>query len=181
MIEVISSFQATSELWKSTLWGSLLVAGFLRWIRMRSPCFTRMTGPGSVPPNVQTAWLKPSATVMSFSSMTRSMSCVSPGRSSGAVGSTGAYFGAAGSGWTSVTGAGPPWLSVSALPASPLTEMVPVMPASAWPGMEHRNARPLAGTSTTADAVSPAWASIFWPSGNVMSWMIVPVLTSLTS
>ena len=32
-----------------------------------SPTLTRMTGPGTVPPNVQTFWTKPGATVMSFS------------------------------------------------------------------------------------------------------------------
>ena len=78
-----------------------------------------------------------------------------------------------------MAGAGPPWLSPPA--ASPFTEIVPFMPASAWPGIEQMNERPSAGTATTADAVSPALAWMVVPSGNVMSWRIEPVLTSLTS
>ena len=107
------------------------------------------------------------------------MSCVSPARSAGAFGSWTTYFGAFGSAWTSVVGAGPPWLSPPA--ASPFTEIVAFMPASACPGMEQMNESPSAGTVTTADAVSPALAWMVVPSGKVMSWRMVPVLTSLTS
>ncbi len=66
--------------------GHLLVAGFLRWI---GSCrhLDADDGPGTVPPKVQTLWTKPSATVISFSSITRSMSCVVPSSRSGATGS----------------------------------------------------------------------------------------------
>ena len=40
--------------WKSMECGSWFVAGFLRWTRIVSPTLTRITGPGTVPPNVQT-------------------------------------------------------------------------------------------------------------------------------
>ena len=43
--------------------------------------------------------------------------------------------------------------------------ILPVMPASAWPGTEQMNARPAAGTSTTTLAVAPAFAVAFEPSG----------------
>ena len=68
-------------------WLIVLVAGFFRWTRTVSPTLTRMTGPGTVPPNVQTFWTKPVATVFSSSVMTRSMSWIVPGRSAGAVAS----------------------------------------------------------------------------------------------
>ena len=48
---------------------------------MVSPTFTRMTGPGTVPPNVQTSWRMPGATVISFSIITSWMSWTSPARS----------------------------------------------------------------------------------------------------
>jgi hypothetical protein len=69
------------------LWGSWFSAGFLRWIRTVSPSFTRITGPGTVSPKVHTFWTKPSATVISRSVITRSMSWTSPSSTSGAVGS----------------------------------------------------------------------------------------------
>ena len=86
------------------------------------------------------------------------------------------------SGWTSVAGGGPPWSSaVSRRLSLPPTEMLPFMPASAWPGIEQMNVTPPSGTSTTALADSPAWAEMIVPSGKVMSWTIEPVLVSRTS
>ncbi len=82
------------------------------------------------------------------------MSWTSPSSSAGAFGSWTAYGGAFGSAVTSAVGAGPPWLSPSDPAAvEPLIEIVPVMPASEWPGIEHRNARPSAGTVTLPVAV----------------------------
>ena len=46
-----------------------------------------MVGPGTVPPKVQACTTKPSATVMSFSMIGRSMSWTVPGSSAGAAGS----------------------------------------------------------------------------------------------
>ena len=86
-IDRISSFGATWLAWKSIEWDIWLVAGFLRWILTLSPTLTRMTGPGTVPPNVQTFWTKPGATVISCSVITRSMSWVSPSMSRGAAAS----------------------------------------------------------------------------------------------
>jgi len=61
-------------------------------MRIVSPTLTRITGPGTLPvpgvvAKVQTFWTKPSATVISFSSMIRSMSCTVPLSSAGAVAS----------------------------------------------------------------------------------------------
>ena len=58
---------------------------------------------------------------------------------------------------------------------------VPAMPPSLWPGMEQMNARPSAGIVTDPVAVCPASAAMTVPSAKVRSWMIEPVLTSLTS
>src|SRR4029078_13532217 len=81
--------------------------GFLRWTRTVSPTWTRITGPGTVPPNVQTFWTKPSATVISCSVITRSMSCTFPGSAFGAVGSYRTGLGAVGSAAAAVGGGGP--------------------------------------------------------------------------
>ncbi len=92
-MEVISSFQATCEAWKSIEWASWLVAGFTRWTRIVSPTRTRITGPGTVPlsavvPKVHTPTTKPPvsplATVIVFSWMISSMSWAVPSMSGGA-------------------------------------------------------------------------------------------------
>ena len=52
---------------------------------------------------------------------------------------------------------------------------MPFMPASAWPGIEHRKARPSAGIVTLPVAVLPGSAVSLVPSANVMSWSIAAV------
>ncbi len=86
----------------------VFVAGFFRCTRTVSPTLTRMTGPGTVPPNVHTCWRNPGATVICCSVMTRSMSCTVPARSVGAVASFVTGGGALGSAAISVVGGGPP-------------------------------------------------------------------------
>ena len=149
-----------------------------------SPTWTRITGPGTVPPKVQTFCTNPSATVMSSSVITRSTSWTVPGSAFGATGSYRTAAGAFGSGSTSVVGAGPPWSFGSMLglaAASPVTTTPPVIPAAAWPGIEHMKVVPPAGISTVRVAVSPGWADTVSPVANVMSWTAAPVLMSLTS
>ena len=54
------------------------------------------------------------------------------------------------------------------------------MPPCSCPGIEHTNARPLAGTSTSTEAVSPGAAATVVPSANVMSCGACPVLARVT-
>jgi hypothetical protein len=150
-------------------WGSLFVAGFRRCTWTVSPTFTRMTGPGTCPPKVQTAWTKPSATVIVFSSTTRSTSWTVQPRSAGARGSRGTYGGAFGSACTSGDGAPPGSPPVFPLVAAPFTEIVPVMLASARPGTVHRKETPPAGMSTMPLPVRVGSAEIRVPSGKVTS------------
>ena len=145
---------------------------------MVSPTLTRMTGPGTVPSNVQTFWTKPLATVISCSVMTRSMSWTSPSRRAGAFASYVTGAGAFGSAATSVVGAGPPWSPPAVAP--PLTLTVPSMPAWAWPGMEQRKVSPSAGTSISRVADwPPSTMPVVVPSGRDRSCGMVPVLLSL--
>ena len=65
--------------------------------------------------------------------------------------------------------------------ASPSTVIAPSMPAAAWPGIEHRNDSPAAGTSTAPVASCPASATIVVPSAKVMSCGTLPVLSKATS
>ena len=94
-ISTIWWFIAVSLAWKSMEW--VISPLLVRCTLTVSPRWTRMVGPGTVPPNVQAWTTKPSATVMSFSMIGRSMSWVVPGSTAGATGSNRSYFGAAGS------------------------------------------------------------------------------------
>ena len=85
LISTIWWFIAVSLAWKSIEW--LIVVVLVRWTFTVSPRWTRMTGPGTVPPNVQTWTTKPLATVMSRSMIGISMSCTVPAMTGGAVGS----------------------------------------------------------------------------------------------
>ena len=53
--------------------------------------------------------------------------------------------------------------------AAPATMTSPFIPASAWPGIEHRKASPAAGTVTVPVALVPPSALIFVPSAKVTS------------
>ena len=64
---------------------------------------------------------------------------------------------------------------------APATVIDPFIPASAWPGMEHRKVIPPAGTVTLPLTVAPASAAIFVPSAKVRSWSVEPVLWKVTS
>ena len=129
LISTIWWFIAVWLAWKSIEW--LIVPWLVRWTLTVSPRWTRMVGPGTVPPKVQAWTTNPSATVMSFSMIGRSMSWTVPGMTLGAVASRRMYFGALGS----ATGA-------AALPATgaalgdapdalPATVTAPFIPASA--------------------------------------------------
>ena len=85
LISTIWSFIAVWLAWKSIEW--LIVVVFVRWTLTVSPRWTRIVGPGTVPPNVQTWTTKPLATVMSRSMMGMSTSWTVPGMTAGAVGS----------------------------------------------------------------------------------------------
>ena len=109
------------------------------------------------------------------------MSWTVPDITLGAVASNRVYFGALGS------ATGLPASAVGCMLADgleaivPATVMDPVMPAAAWPGTEHRNVIPPAGTVTMPLAVTPASATIFVPSAKVRSWSVEPVLWNVTS
>ena len=55
------------------------------------------------------------------------------------------------------------------------------MPASAWPGIEHRKLMPPAGTVTLPLTVAPGSALTLVPSAKVRSWSVEPVLWKVTS
>src|SRR6476646_458496 len=109
----------------------------VRWTLTVSPRWTRIVGPGTVPPKVHAWTTKPSATVMSFSMIGMSMSWTVPSRSFGAFGSNSVWAGALGS----ATGAeaAPPAVGAAARAAgismAVATLTWPFMPASAWPGI----------------------------------------------
>ena len=65
--------------------------------------------------------------------------------------------------------------------AAPATMTSPFIPASAWPGIEHRKASPAAGTVTVPVALFPPSALIFVPSAKVTSWRVEPVFLNSTS
>src|ERR1044071_2491809 len=80
-----------------------MVPWFVRWTRTVSPRWTRIVGPGTVPPNVPAWTTKPLATVMSASTIGRAMWCTGPVSTAGAAASRNVYGGAFGS----ATGAEP--------------------------------------------------------------------------
>ena len=91
------------------------------------------------------------------------------------------YLGAFGSATGAVdvpaaTGAG----DAVAAGAAPATMTSPFIPASAWPGIEHRKASPAAGTVTVPVALAPPSALIFVPSAKVTSWRVEPVFLNST-
>jgi hypothetical protein len=118
---------------------------------------------------------------MSLSMIGKSTSWTVPPRSFGAVASKRVYLGAFGSATGAVevpaaTGAG----DAAAAGAAPATMTSPFIPASAWPGIEHMNASPAAGTVTVPVALVPPSALIFVPSAKVTSWRVEPVFLNST-
>src|SRR5262245_27848451 len=173
LISTIWSFMAVWLAWKSIEW--LISVLFVRWTRTVSPRWTRMVGPGTVPPNVQAFTTNPSATVMSLSMIGMSMSWTVPVRTRGAAGSRRSYLGAVGSATgapAAADGAAGAAVAAGLTAGSPMampspTAIVPVMPAAAWPGIEQRNVMPPAGTVTVPDTVLPASAVSLVPSAKV--------------
>ena len=104
LISTIWWFIAVWLAWKSMEW--LIWPWFVRCTLTVSPRCTRMTGPGTVPPNVQACTTKPSATVMSFSMIGKSTSWTVPAITAGAVGSLRTYGGAFGSATGAAAAAG---------------------------------------------------------------------------
>src|SRR6476659_4148436 len=98
----------------------------------------------------------------------------------GATGSKSVYLGALGSATGAPAGAAATG-ALEAAGAAPVTVTAPVMPAAAWPGMEHRNVRPPAGTVTMPLAVWPPSAAILVPSEKVTSCAVDPVFLNVTS
>ncbi len=177
LISTIWWFIAVWLAWKSIEW--LIELLFVRWTLTVSPRCTRRVGPGTWPPNVQVLTTKPSATVMSLSTIGKSTSWTVPSRSLGAVASKRVYLGAFGSatGAAKVPAATVPGVAAGAAPA---TMTSPFIPASAWPGIEHMKASPVAGTVTVPVALAPPSALIFVPSAKVTSWRVEPVFLNST-
>ena len=98
----------------------------------------------------------------------------------GALASRRMYLGAFGSATGAPAAAAAAGAPLEAAGAAPATVTAPFMPASAWPGIEHRNVRPAAGTVTMPVAVWPASAATLVPSEKVRSWAVEPVLWKVT-
>ena len=129
LISTIWSFIAVWLAWKSIEW--LMVPVLVRWTLTVSPRWTRIVGPGTVPPNVHAWTTKPSATVMSFSIIGMSMSWTVPGMTAGALASRRMYLGAFGSATGAPAAAAAAGAPLEAAGAAPATVTAPFMPASA--------------------------------------------------
>jgi hypothetical protein len=124
---------------------------------------------------------------MSLSTIGMSMSWTVPGITAGAVASKSVYLGAFGSATGAaavaleVVGALEGIIDIPGIALPLVTAMAPVIPAAAWPGIEHRNDSPPAGTLTVPVAVLPASAVRAVPSAKVMLWVVAPSLTNVTA
>ena len=146
LISTIWSFIAVWLAWKSIEW--LIVPLFVRWTLTVSPRWTRIVGPGTWPPNVQAWTTKPSATVMSLSMIGKSTSWTVPAQELGRRGVEEGVLGGVRIGDGRRRRPGGDGAPGAAAGAAPATMTSPFMPASAWPGIEHRKASPAAGTVT---------------------------------
>ena len=125
-----------------------------------SPTLTRMTGPGTVPPNVQTFWTKPGATVISLLGHDElDVVDVAGQRRRRRRRTDVGAFGSARRRRPAADRRGRRRHRWLAGPRRPPPRRRPSHPALSWPGIEQRKVRPCAGTSTSTDAVSPGWAT----------------------
>ena len=102
-----------------------------------------------MPPNVQTFWTKPGATVILLLGDDEvDVVDLALGSRFGAFASIqDPCSGAFGSAATSALGSGPPWSSGAAVAPAPI-EHGPVIPAAAWPGIAQMNVSPPSGITT---------------------------------